>query len=205
LQNVKPLSRPGLWDLFITWLGLGIQSFGGGSATFYLVRQTSLARGWLDDDEFTRAWALAQVSPGINLMKLTILIGKRLRGWPGLIVSVGGLILPSALVTVLMTAGFSAIRGQPLIQAAMRGIFPATIGLSLAMAVQMGWPLLARARKEGRARLAAHVLVLAGSALMLAGGYGSPVVVLLLSGAATLLTLAVVPAGRELPVEKEAG
>jgi len=205
LQNVKPLSRPGLWDLFITWLGLGIQSFGGGSATFYLVRQTSLARGWLDDDEFTRAWALAQVSPGINLMKLTILIGKRLRGWPGLIVSVSGLILPSALVTVLMTAGFSAIRGQPLIQAAMRGIFPATIGLSLAMAVQMGWPLLARARKEGRARLAAHVLVLAGSALMLAGGYGSPVVVLLLSGAATLLTLAVVPAGRELPVEKEAG
>lgn len=205
MENLKSSSQPGLWDLFITWLGLGIQSFGGGSATFYLVRQTSLARGWMDEEAFTRAWALAQVSPGINLIKLTILIGKRLRGWPGLIAALAGLLAPSALATVLMTAGFSAIRSQPLIRAAMRGIFPATIGLSLAMAVQMGWPLLARAQKEGPARLGTHVLILAGSALMLAGGYGSPVVVLLLAGLVTLLSLAVVPTGAQQPAVKEAG
>lgn len=184
---------------------MGIQSFGGGSATFYLVYQACLARRWLDEDEFSRAWALAQISPGINLIKLTMLIGKRLRGWPGLVAAVAGLLVPSALATILMTAGFSAIRDQPRIQAAMRGIFPATIGLSLAMAIQMGWPVLTRARREGSIRLGAHILILAGSALLLAAENVSPAVVLLLAGIATLFTLAVVPVRAEQqPAAKEA-
>ena len=149
--------------MLITWLTLSIQSFGGGSSTFYLIHQACITRGWLDEAEFVRAWALVQVSPGINLVKLTVLIGYQLRGWPGLAVAMGGLLLPSALVTVLMTAGFTAIRSQPVVQAAMRGVLPATIGLSLAMAVQMAQPLLRRAHREGRRRVAAHLAVMAAA------------------------------------------
>ena len=140
-----------------------------------------------------RTWALAQISPGINLLKLTILVGNRLRGWPGLIAGAAGLLIPSALITVLMTAGFSLVRSQPLVQAAMKGILPATIGLSLAMAYQMGQPLLARAQKEGRPRLAANLAILAASGYLMAVGV-SPVLVLLLAGAAAMLLMAVIPA-----------
>ena len=140
-----------------------------------------------------RTWALAQISPGINLLKLTVLIGYKLRGWPGLLAGAAGLLIPSALITVLMTAGFSLIRSQPLVQAAMKGILPATIGLSLAMAYQMGQPLLARAHKEGRLRLAANLAILAASGFLLASGLISPVLVLLLAGVATMLLMAVIP------------
>ena len=147
----------------------------------------------MDEELFLRDWALAQISPGINLLKLTILVGYHLQGWPGLIASGSGLMVPSAVVTALMTAGFSAIRSAPLVQAALKGVLPATIGLSLAMGVQMGQPLLARAQREGKIRLGVHILILAGAALLMTANAVSPVLVLLLAGAAAMLVLAVIP------------
>jgi chromate transporter len=188
-------------------LTLGIQSFGGGSSTFALIHQTAIQRRWLTEEEFVRTWALAQISPGINLVKLTVLLGHRLRGWPGLVAACSGLLLPSSLVTVLMTAGFSAIRDLPLVKAAMRGILPATIGLGLAMAVQMAQPLFLRAFREGPARVGISIAVLVGSALLLGVAGASPVVVMLLAGVVTILLLAWVPAGgpkpKDIKAEKE--
>lgn len=148
-----------------------------------------------------RAWALAQISPGINLIKLTVLVGHGLRGWAGILAAVSGLLLPSGLVTVLMTAGYGAIREQPLVAAAMRGVLPATIGLSLAMSIQMARPIARLAHQEGPARLIAHLVILAGAALLMGSGTVSPVVLILGTGGVTLLALRAVPArpggGRE--------
>lgn len=192
-------SRPGLWELFRIWLTVGLQSFGGGSSTFFLVHQTCIKRGWMSEEEFVHTWALSQISPGINLVKLTILVGRRLRGWPGMISAVAGLLLPSAGVTVLMTAGFDLIRDQPLVKAAMRGILPATIGLSLAMAVQMAQPLLTRAYHEGRIRLSAQILIITSAVVLMALNLISPVLVLLISGTAAVLILALIPTRIEQP------
>ena len=200
IPPIKP--RQGLWDIFTTFFILGIQSFGGGTSTFYLIHQTCLRRGWMDDETFLRDWALAQISPGINLVKLTVLIGYHLRGWRGLAAAMAGLLLPSGAATALMTAGFSAIRSQPLVQAALKGVLPATIGLSLAMGVQMGQPLLTRAYREGGLRLGVHIVILAGAAVLMAANALSPVLVLLLAGAVTMLALAILPVRSKPAAEK---
>ncbi len=88
--------HPSLSTLFFTLLLIGIQSFGGGSSTFFLIHQVTVSRGWITEDEFIRSWALAQVSPGSNLLKLVVMIGYRLRGWPGLFATSTGMLLPSA-------------------------------------------------------------------------------------------------------------
>ena len=193
-QPLTLSSRPALWDLLITFFLLGLQSFGGGSSTFFLIHQTCVQRGWMDEAEFVRTWALAQVTPGINLLKLTVLIGYKLRKWPGVILMVVGLLAPTALATALMTAGFALIRGMPAVQAVMKGILPATIGLSLAMSFQMAAPLFTRAYHEGPGRLGASVAVLVCAALLMASGKISPVLVLLLAGGITALLMAAVPA-----------
>jgi chromate transporter len=185
--------RPSLWLLFRTLLTLGIQSFGGGSTTFLLIQRACVGRGWLSEEEFVRTWALAQISPGINLLKLTVMVGYRLRGWPGVAAAVTGLLLPSAGATALMTAGFSAIRGQPMVQAAMKGVLPATIGLSLAMAYQMAQPLFVRGYKEGPLRLSASLLIVLAAALGLGLADLSPVLALLLAGGAGVLLMAWTP------------
>ncbi len=185
--------RPGLADLFTTWLVMGVQSFGGGSSTFYLIHKVCIERHYLEEEEFVRDWALSQIAPGINLVKFTMMIGYRLRGWPGLVAASAGMLVPSAAVTVVMTAAFATVRNLPLVQATMKGVLPATIGLSLAMGIQMAQPLFARARQEGGLRLALHVVILLGAALVMRLTQVSPVVILLAAGAVTMLLLAIVP------------
>jgi chromate transporter len=199
VQTLFYPKRPTLWKIFKTWLVVGIQSFGGGSATFLLIQRACMAEGWLEENEFTRNWALAQISPGINLIKLTILIGYKLRGGSGVFAAMAGLLLPSALITVLMTAGFDLIHNQPVIKAIMRGVLPATIGLSLAMSYNMAQPLLTKARNEGFYRLSIHILLLVTAGWLLAGADFSPVVVLLLAGTAAMLALAFVPVKTTFP------
>jgi len=194
--------RTSLWDIFVTWLVIGIQSFGGGTSTLLLIHQASIKKGWLEEDEFLRDWSMVQISPGINLVKFTGLIGYRLLGWPGLIIAMAGLLLPSALATVLMTAGFSVIRNLPLVQSAMKGILPATVGLSITMSLQMGQTLLTRAHKEGPLRLSAHLLIMGTAALLMAVSSLSPVLVLLICGGASVFFLAIIPV-RNKQTEKE--
>lgn len=191
--------RPTPWEIFATWFLAGVQSFGGGASTFFLLHQACVERGWLSEDEFVRTWALAQISPGINLLKLTVLVGNRMCGWKGILAGMLGMLLPSAGITVLMTAGFVSAADHPLVKAAMRGILPATIGLSLAMGFQMGQPLLSRARREGAARLSVSLGILGAAALLMALGV-SPVVVMLLSGAAAVGLHALAPIKKPLPI-----
>ena len=194
-----------LWDLFITWFTIGIQSFGGGTSTLMLISQASLKHGWMGEDEFARLWALVQIAPGINLVKLTLLIGYRLRGWAGLAASMAGLLLPSAAATALMTAGYTLIRDLAVVKAALRGILPATIGLGLAMSFNMARPLFTQATHEGVFRLGVHLFILAGAAVLMALGSLSPVVIMLIAGTAAVLLLAIVPAPIKTPEKKGAG
>jgi chromate transporter len=208
MKEPIPLSHPDLesnsapqthlGNLFLIWLGLGAQSFGGGASTLILIHQACLRYGWMDEAQFVRSWALSQISPGINLAKLTIIIGYHLRKWQGLAVCLAGLLLPSATVTVLMTAGYSAMRNQPWMQAAMRGILPATIGLGFTMSYQMIQSLLSNAFHEGRARLGVHILLFGFGVVLAATGLLSPVLVMLLVGGATMVGLMLVPAHKKI-------
>jgi chromate transporter len=204
LKTSKATWHNSLWQIFFSWLGIGIQSFGGGSATFFLIHQTSEKYGWISEEEFLNAWALAQLSPGINLIKLTVFIGFRLRRWAGIVVAMAGLLIPSAIVTVLMTSVFTLIKGDPTVKAVMRGILPATIGMALAMGVQITSPVLKLAYREGRVRFILHLLLITAASLTMAGGRYSPALILLASGIITVLMLMMSPIKKDVGSEKEA-
>jgi chromate transporter len=139
-------------------------------ATLTLVRATAVDRyGWLSDEEFTRIWALCQAAPGINLLALTTLLGKRLAGARGILFSLVGLLFPSFVLTVLATALYSRIRNSPLIGAALRGVIPATVGLGLWTSWQMASSVLKSSRKEGPLSLLFCLSLLAGSGLLSMG------------------------------------
>ena len=167
---------------FFRWLLIGVQSFGGGSSTFSIIHKETIHNKWMTEDEFVRSWALVQISPGINLIKLTVLIGYKLLGWSGIFAAVSGLLFPSATITVLMTAGYSFIKNIGWIQAVMKGIIPAAIGLSFAMCVQMAEPIFLAAKKEGYVLIVAYAVVLLLAAFFLWMYHFSPVYILLAAG-----------------------
>jgi len=160
-----------LFRLFRIWFSFGVQSFGGGSTTLALIQRAAIDReSWMTVEEFTHYWAVSQVAPGINLFCLTILIGRHIAGFAGMVVCMLGLIIPSVSVTILMTAGYAYLQHFPVLQRAVRGIIPATVGLGLVTTVRMLYPLLKRGYHEGVRSFSALLLLLFGSIVIAAQG-----------------------------------
>src|SRR5215469_17072196 len=114
-MEVETQTKPSPWRLLWIWTVVGAQSFGGGSATLYLMRRVAVERhGWITDEDFTRYWGICQIAPGINILGLVILIGFRVAGIGGAVLSLIGLLLPSAAITVALTSIYAGIREAPL-------------------------------------------------------------------------------------------
>jgi chromate transporter len=161
--RVSPLRL--LW----IWAVVGTQSFGGGSATLYLIRRVAVEQyGWITEDEFTHYWSICQIVPGINILGIVILIGWRVSGLLGAMLALCGLLLPSAAITVMLTAVYASVREAPSVRAAIAGVVPATVGLGLLVGYTMVRPLMDAARREGRANTIVAVIMLLGSALVAA-------------------------------------
>src|SRR5438876_9119064 len=106
--------KPSPWRLLSICAVIGVQSFGGGSATLYLIRRVAVERhGWITDHDFTRYWGICQMAPGINILGLVILIGWRVAGTLGAGLALIGLLLPSAALTVALTSIYAVIRDAP--------------------------------------------------------------------------------------------
>ncbi len=171
-------ARPSLGQLTVTWVGIGWQSFGGGATTFSLIERAVVReRRWLTEAEYVHDIALVQLAPGINLLGLTVLIGKRLGGVAGIAVSLAGLLLPSVALTVLITAAYARVAHRTAVQEALHGVIPATVGLGLVTAFGLARAQLAR--KEGRVL---NLCLLAGSAACLAWFHPPVIAVLLGTG-----------------------
>jgi chromate transporter len=172
------------WRLLWVWFSLGLASFGGGASTLYLIRRAAVEQyKWLTDAEFARDYSVCQLTPGINILALTILIGRRSAGARGIVLALTGLLLPSVTITIILAAVYSYIQQFSAVQAAVQGIIPATVGLGAIMCWRMGQPLLAQSHHKGRAALIVSSLILVGSPLVVFF-FEPPIVLILLTAGA---------------------
>lgn len=156
------------------WFDVGTQSVGGGTSTLQLIRRVIVERHrWVSVREFNEAWALAQLSPGIHLVALAGMLGHRIARTRGVVVSVGAMMIPAAIVTTLMTAAYGTIADHPLAKAALAGMGPATAGMTLAQAL-----LMVRDVRQTGWRLAADIAVVIAAFAVLQFTRTSPVVVI---------------------------
>ena len=182
-------------DLLAAWIAVGTQSVGGGTSVLFLIHRELVERhAWITRRQFTEAWALSQLSPGIHLVALAGLLGRQLAGWRGIVISVAGMMVPAAVVTTMMTAGYAAIADHPLARGALSGVAPTTGGMTIALAVVMARD----ARRHGRAALADAAVVLVTFAILTFTNVSS-VLVVVVSAA-----LGAVFLGRERPTSERA-
>jgi chromate transporter len=138
------------------------------------MRQIVIRRkGWVTESEFTQDWTLSRTSPGLVLIGLAALLGERIDGRRGIALALTGLLVPSASITIAMAAGFLYIRDLPLAQAAIQGIAPATIGLTLAMMVVF----VRSSVRPGRVRVVDLAVVVAAAVAGLAFAGGSVAII----------------------------
>lgn len=147
---------------------IGAQSFGGGPATLQLIRREMIIkRGWLTDLEYSHYWTLSTLVPGINMIAFAILIGRKLAGWRGAAATLVGMLVPSTLITVLLTAGFVALQSSSLFQAMLRGVIPATAAMMFVVMLNLGRPLLKESRRQGWANFGLSLVLIFATAAMI--------------------------------------
>ena len=162
MQTFPQESNPSKRQLFLIWTNIGLQSFGGGATTILLIqREFTEKHHWLTMEDFTHLWSLCLFAPGINLIAITILIGKRLGGIPGIFCSLGGILFPSALITCLIAAGFQKIEHIHAVQAILQGVVPATAGVMLLVGYNSAYPQLQKAYKESILNVVLSILLIA--------------------------------------------
>lgn len=184
MQKIVEESRPSLGSLLKIWLRIAFEAFGGGASANLLIRETFVEKHqWISEDAYLRYRDLSVVAPGSNLLSLVILIGRKLRGGPGVAVSLVGMVLPGVVITMAFTIGFSLIQHTVVMQAILNGLIPATAGTALYQAVRFSWPLL---KHESHVSMIGVILCLAvilidTLAIML---FKAPAVLIVLASAA---------------------
>jgi chromate transporter len=154
-------------------LRIGNLTFGGGDAiTALLQRELVHRRGWLTFDQYGLAQSLARVTPGTAILAFCAATAWMLRRWAGAVTAVFAVSVPSAVLVVVLTAGFTSLSGSVLALTTLAAILAAAVGMMWAAA----W-LLVLPQLRHTAWLRTAVLV-GGSFLALSSAAASPIAVL---------------------------
>ena len=133
------MDRVDLAALGLHFALLALMAIGGiNSVLPDMQRYVVEAHHWLSDRQFADAYALAQATPGPNMMFVTLL-GWQLAGWTGAVVTTLATIGPPIVLTMGVTRLNARNPDAPLGRAIRGGLGPIAIGLTLAS----GW-ILAR-------------------------------------------------------------
>src|SRR6185437_2675058 len=130
-------ARVSLGTICWTFLTAGAISFGGGVVA-YLREYTVSDTKWLDDEAFLDALEISQTLPGLNAVNMSVIIGDNLRGIPGAIVAVAGLVLPGVIVIMGLGAFWQEQSHNPLVKPFLIGVAAAAVGLLSTVTLQLG-------------------------------------------------------------------
>jgi len=129
-------------NLFGRYLLLSLLSIGGGITTApdmhrYLVDQ----KNWLTDAQFNASISIAQAAPGPNILFVALMgwnvgvnAGSFLTGLLGVLLTMGGILLPSTTLTYLAAQWGHRNRNLRSVRAFKQGMAPIVVALLLATA-----------------------------------------------------------------------
>ena len=126
------------FDLFWSFLKIGIFTFGGGYAMVALIEKEVVdRRRWVERTEFLDLLTLAQTSPGALALNTAVL----------------GVVVPSFVIILVIALFFAEFRHDPVVEAVFKGMRPAVVALVLA-------PVFNLSRGIGPVRLGLGALAL---------------------------------------------
>lgn len=144
--------------LFWAFFKIGIRSWGGGSATIYIMHGDLVRRGWINSPQFALDFGLSRLVPGINLLSTAIIFGYRLNGLLGSVAAILGLMLPASLITIAITAVFAELTGNPFGAAVVQGAVPVTAALTFALACDNAREIMPRGEPRTLVLMAGYAL-----------------------------------------------
>jgi chromate transporter len=126
------VSESVLSELAIDFSTLSLLAVGGAVTVLpEMHRSVVEVHGWMSASQFAELFALAQAAPGPNVLVVS-LIGWKVAGLAGAIVSTVAMCGPSCLLTFAVSGVWQRFRGAAWRAAVQDSLVPVTVGLMLA-------------------------------------------------------------------------
>ncbi|CAM3602384.1 chromate transporter [Erysipelothrix urinaevulpis] len=111
------------WKLFSSTFYLSSFTFGGGYVIIPLMKKQFVDDlGWIDEDEMTDLVAIAQSSPGSIAVNASILVGFKVAGFPGALVTTLGTMLPPLFILSIISLFYVEFRDNRYVGAALNAM-----------------------------------------------------------------------------------
>jgi len=108
-EKQEPITNvPGLSDLFVLFLRLGVTAFGGPAMIPYVSEFVVKRKKWMDPQTFKGGVVLAQSIPGATVMQAVGYVGLQTRGLPGALISYISFGLPAFLLMLAFSIVYGA-------------------------------------------------------------------------------------------------
>lgn len=131
------------WTLFSSTFMISAFTFGGGFVIIPLLRKKFVADlGWIDEQEMLDMTAIAQSSPGPIAVNASILIGNRMAGFKGALMTILGTVLPPLIIISLVSIVYAAIRDSIYVAALLQGMRAGVAAVIFDVVCSLGWDIL---------------------------------------------------------------
>jgi len=124
-------------ELFISFLKVGMFSFGGAYGAIPIIREIVLSKGWLEDAEFSYMIAVSESTPGPIMVNLATYVGSSQAGFLGALLSTLAVILPAFLIILVIVIILKNIMKNKYVLSVLEGLKPCIVGIILATGVHM--------------------------------------------------------------------
>ena len=132
------MKKVSLWELAAVFSKVGLFTLGGGYAMIPLIdREVVQKRKWMEADEFYDILSIAQSSPGLLAVNISIFAGYRMRGRIGSVAAAIGTALPSFLIILAIALFFAGYRDNVYVDKIFKGIRPVVVALIAVPVVDM--------------------------------------------------------------------
>ena len=129
--------------LFLSTFKLSAFTFGGGYVIVPLMRKKFVHElQWIDDTEMLDLIAIGQSAPGPIAVNTSIMIGYRLAGIPGALVTVLGTVMPPLFTISIITLFYAQFKDSLIVSRILRGMQAGVVAVILDVVITMGKTVL---------------------------------------------------------------
>ncbi|WP_025729273.1 chromate transporter [Atopobacter phocae] len=119
-----------LWELFLSFLKIGMFSFGGGYAALPLIQNEVIEQHhWLSIQDFTNLITISQMTPGPIAINSATFVGFRIAGFQGAIVATLGSITPAFFIVLSLAYLYQRYKKLNSLQYLLQGLRPTIVAL----------------------------------------------------------------------------
>ena len=117
-------------ELFLTFLKIGLFTFGGGYAMISIIENNCVEqKKWITHDEMMNITVIAESTPGPIAINCATFVGYKISGLFGAIAATFGVVLPSFILMIAISKFFLKYQKHPMVESVFKGLRPAVVGL----------------------------------------------------------------------------